>query len=363
MGSLEVSSMGHAGQPDFNRSEGRAYLTADVVYQDIEQLRKDFSELCQKAEELNSGARRRIVLKAICNKEVAGEIMIDSQLPVEVMIPLDIVGNQAGEFLVLLAHNVHASPVPEWPSVYSYWKQPINTKTPLERVQALQDNFLQTNQLHEGDVDHLSQLWSAFGWTSDGVINFIQSYRDSDSIWFSGIRDKQTGFLVSACMGESLQFAGQLVVEGTEYGTLPGYEGRGLCSAAVAGLHAQILRSTLYRNKRVPLITAEFDMSSRSDVVGRHVGMTIPYVEGRQGLTEPLQVLKYNVSVLDRHDPNTINWRDLGVKKSLYRNSFRGPFRYWRNFIFGVLPLSAIEGLYSQSQVNQMLELMQESQS
>lgn len=229
---------------------------------------------------------------------------------------------------------------------------------PLDRVQSIDFNqFFLSDQLNESDADRLAQIWQPFGWTRNGVSAFIQAQEDHFTGWFSGARERENGQLVSACMGEGLRLAGAYIVEGTEYGTLSGYEGNGLCTAVVSLLHAQVLNDTLYTTGNTPLIVSEFNMTSRSDIVGRHAGMTIPLVEGTSGLEDsPIQVLRRNVSVLDRYPANTtISWRDLGEARSTYRDAYRTTFGFWRNFIVGLLSRESIEKNYSQSQVTEML--------
>lgn len=123
-----------------------------------------------------------------------------------------------------------------------------------------------------------------------------------------------------------MELAGVQMFEGTEYGTLPSHTGHGLCTAAVIGLHAQILDRHYYgqQDRATPLILSEFSMSSRSDIVGRHAGMTIPYVEGSTGFEQtPFQVLRHNVSVQDGLARNDLSWRSWQhEQKAQYRDAF-----------------------------------------
>lgn len=349
-----VSSTGEVGA-DLHRSEGRAYYNYPTIITDFDDLTTEFSQFRANAQ---TESRRRVVFRAIINEDVLQQLL-SSDLPKELIIPLSQISSNDQNYVVILGENVHLSEIPEWGDVYQYWQHPNGShKTPMDRVihATKVEGFQLTNQLTLADSPQLARIWAPFGWSEFGVRKFIESYQNNPNVWFSGVRDPETNLLVSACEGERLQMAGIDIVEGTEYGTLPGYEGLGLCTAAVTNLHAQILNDTVYTTGETPLIVSEFNMTSRSDIVGRHAGMTIPLVENTPGLEDsPIQVLKYNVSVLDRETPNNLNWRALGEERHTYRDAFRNPFRYWRNFIVGILPEASISTHYSREQVQQIL--------
>lgn len=341
------------------RNEGRAYWSYETRIDNFSELNKAYVDWQNTAKE---NGRRRTVLRARCSQEVVDQLL-ESNLPREVIIPLNTIWPESTDYLVVLGENVHASDIPEWSEVYNYWQHPNGShKRPIDRITNATQNegFVVTNELSLEDVPQLQEIWRPFGWSRQAVIDFVNTYRDNPKLWFSGIRDPQTGRLVSACEAELANLAGISLVEGTEYGTLPGYEGMGLCTAAVTALHAQVLRDTYYQTGTAPLIMAEFNMTSRSDVVGRHAGISIPLVENTPGLeATPIQVLRMNVPVLDRLTPNTINYRDLGDQRTRYRDAYRHTYhRYWRNFIVGTLPLSSIEAHYNPQQVETILSII-----
>lgn len=348
----EITSTGELGQ-DYYRSEGRAYYSVERVIHSVEELRSVFENFDQTAQEKG---RRRTVVRAICTREVLNQISL-AELPLEVAFPLNLVDAKNEHCLIMLGKNVHDSPVPEWPNVYDYWRSPNGTqRTPLERVCALnRDAYTLTDSLTPKDSECLYKIWAPFGWTQAGVREFITHYNQGNRGWFAGVRNTQTRELLSACMGEQLRLPEVLLVEGTEYGTQPGYEGNGFCTASVTALHAQILRDSLYTTGETPLITAEFDLSSRSDIPGRHAGMEIPLLGSHQEREVPIQVLRHNVAVLDRQEINSLNWRDLGVARHHYQDAYRTKYRFWRNFVLGVLPLSSIATHYSHENVIEIL--------
>lgn len=349
-----LTSVGSVGEIDTNRSAGRAYQTLSEVVVAPDQLLGRLHNLEQAAE--RSG-RRRYVLRAETTRQVAQHLVDQPNLPLEALVPLASINNSSN-CIVYLGHNIHPSEVPELTAVEQYWNQPIHNRLlPLERVLAVPEGFRPTTLLSADDSDALHELWRPFGWTRQQIESFISSYAQQSNLWFSGIRCLNSNSLVSACMGESIQFGSTLMVEGTEYSTHPDYEHQGLCAAAVAGLYSQILGDTLYSNGVMPLIIAEFDMTSRSDVVGRKVGMTIPSSE-IDGQLRPNQVLRSNVSVLDRRSPNALRWRDLGNLRHHYRDAYRTTYNYWRNFIIGILPRTSVEQYYPQDQVNYINSLL-----
>jgi len=353
----EIVSTGQLGR-DFNRSEGRAYENKAEILDSFQQLEAAYYDFANQAQELG---RRRTVLRAICTREVFQHID-RLRVPVEVAYPLSIVDPQNPYFMIMLGENIHGSDVPEWPEIYDYWHSPKTLMQPRERISRLDSDFHLTSQLSLHDAIDLQELWFPFGWTTEGVTHFIERYNSSRSNWFSGVREKDTGRLVSACTGEQLDLPEASLIESTEFGTRIGYEGKGLCTAAVVGLTAQILRDTVHSSKKIPILTAEFDMSSRSDVVGRLVGMVAPLLSQHLDRNTPIQTLSYNVSVLDRQPINSINWRDLSPQdREKYRDAYRTTHRFWRNFIVGVLPHSSLETMYSEEDVTNILSQISES--
>lgn len=345
-----VTSAGQVGF-DFNRSEGRAYATLDWVVNSGAEFRKIFEDFGMEAQRRG---RRRWVLRAVVDNEARIEL---GCLPsIEVDIPLYAINPASRDRLVLMAENVHRSEVPEWEEVSSFWQNPYTKEiNPTEAIPTIEDRFRLTDQVSRDDVSELHRIWIPFGWSRSGVEKFIDGYQENPDIWFSGVRDVRSGKLISACQGEGITFANLYLVEGTEYGTLPGFEGQGLCTAAVIGLHAQILQKSLYKEKVIPLIYSELNMTTRADVIARKAGMSVPLVEGR-AVSEPRQVLRRNVSVFDDHEPNDIRLEELGEDAEHFRDAYGMTFPYWRNFLAAILPREAIDRYYSEEQCQQILE-------
>lgn len=337
-----ITSTGSLG-PDFNRSEGRAYFNVPErmhSYNELKDLVGDFS-----SEAMQRG-RRRWVVRTVADADTTTEVLANG-LPLEARVPLNMI-NMSHDNLMMFAGNCHRSDIPEWKEVAKYWSEPNGRfTTPLDRIERVVNSGYEliTKPETTDDLDLLA-LWIPFGWDSAGIKEQIKRFQEGNG-WFSGVRHNDR--LVAACMGEGLQLPGVLIVEGTEYGTHPDYRGKGLCTAAVAGLHAQILQ-----DQPEALIVAEFNMSSRSDVVGRHVGMTLPLVEGMQP-ENPIQILKRNVAVFDGQPTNDLTPDELGVMRNYYIEAFGDTYPYWRNFIYGILTKQAIDQHYSPADTKKIL--------
>ncbi len=388
-----ITSAGSVGL-DLYRSDGRAYKTQEKIYSNPEKLLGDLEDMNRTSRELG---RRRWVLRGVARQPLAEDLVGNNQL--EVSIPLSVLHGNYTDRLVMMANNVHRSDVPEWDEVYEFWQNPYPKEVnPVMNVYSIPEQFSVTNRIDDSDVEDLMEIWQPFGWTEIGIREFIKvkdaavdqlrftqwdlerlehrewasrSAREWTSmdvsnvhgLWFSGIRDRSTGRLVSACQAESIYFGGILLVEDTEFGTKADFQGMGLNTAAVTALNAQILSDTLYgksrfnhrHSRRTPLIYSELSMTSRSDIIGRKAGMTIPLVEGRSGLEQPTQVIRRNVAVLDGQAPNDLSLNELGEQGGFYRESYGENFPYWRNFIAGVLTKGAIDRYYSKKQCEQIL--------
>ncbi len=370
-----VTSTGVVGLDPF-RSEGRVYETLGEVCTAPDQLMEEFGVVRGLA--LDRG-KRRWVLRAVVEEDVRSDIGDSNNI--EVDIPVGLTDNRSSRRLIVLAENIHRSEVPEWEDVYRFWQEPYPKEIdPFGNLDSISEQFQLTRIAnisnpwqHEEFLEDLFEIWRPFGWTRKGIQEFTHKYsnlyfvggtKDDHGVWFSGVRDRSSRRLVSACQAESLYFGGVLTVELTEFGTKPDFQGKGLCSAAVTGLIAQVLRDTLYAGggylSSRPLIFAELNMTTRSDVIARKVGMTIPSVEGQTGLQSPTQVLRRNVSILDGYEPNDLRLVELvpqfgGPLADHFRDAYGENYPYWRNFIVGILPREAINRYYPFEQTERIL--------
>jgi len=344
-----LSSTGVAGEIE-ERSAGRSYLTSNNRFTNSSDLLATISEVANFAFKKGS---RRWVHRSRCSHNITKEIE-EKRIKPSVNLPFSELG-LGEDSLITFEENIHESDIPEWNDVYDYWKLEKKYPEPTEEIEKLLPGFSLTKNFNLQDRDTLYELWKPFGWTKPKIDSFIKTYKNNNNLWVSGVRDEK-GQLASACMGEALVFDGVYMVEATEFGTRNDLRGKNLSTVAVVGLIAQIIQRSLYAEKTMPLIIAEFNMSSRSDVVGRKVGMTIPGVEGVENLTEPTQILRKNVAVLDGIKPNSLSYGQFPPEiKEKYRDSFKDRFRFWRNFIVGMLTKNNIEKYYSEDKVSQIL--------
>lgn len=345
-----IPSVGSLGE-DPARLEGRGYANLPEVICDAASLVEYFEDFDSR---MRGQGRRRTVVRGVA---LAHEFQQAEKwgLPTEASVNLSVIGGSPELELFVAARNHHDWPgVPEWDRVYQDWQRPNRARTPLDRIQGLNHgDFQLTSKLLESDAPRLAKIWRPFGWTEAGVQSFIHDYQNSPGAvgWFSGVRERQSGQLVSACKGEQLDLAGVKLIEGTEEGTLDRFGGKGLCTAAVIMLHSQIINSFSERNR--PLIFAETNLTSRADIVSRHAGMTAPGVEGISTLRGPRQVLQANVSVLDGGPENSLN--------SPHLEKLSPTYRFWRNFLFVVLPRKTIENDYSSKSRQEMLAYLENS--
>ncbi|MBI5127636.1 hypothetical protein HZA76_04240 [Candidatus Roizmanbacteria bacterium] len=331
------TSVGKPGEAE-PRTFSRLYQTLDSPVNTISELSSRFKKLKD-----SSNGYRRVVLRSLCSNDVLTQAK-QTGLPIEAVIPMDLVTDD-NSAIVFLGENYHDSP-PQGVNIQNLIENRNNHKTPLEKIKAIPDGFNLTNQLQANDQEDLFALWERFGWTRDQITNFIESIGSKqEDLWFSAIRDTNTGKIVAASTAEAMEFSGIKYIETTEYSTTDGYEGRGLCTATVAGLVAQVLSDTYYsQDASTTVIAAEFNTSSTSTAIGASTGFIIPKTEGVS------QILSYNVAVVDGASGNSVF-----EKQSLEDRGI--PFRFLRDFAVAVLPRENIVNLYSPEVIKQIINL------
>jgi hypothetical protein len=346
-----LTSTGGAGIIE-QRSAGRTYFTSDAKATRADKLLRKMELVHNSMERHNS---RREVFRANCTPEVISELESHGKIP-SVKIPLSELG-RGNDILATFEHNTHESDVPEWDAIYADWKHKKEIPNPVDQIDRLPNGYSLTNDLKSTDAETLYELWKPFGWTRQKIKGFLNTYKDKNNLWVSAVRDNN-GRLASACMGEALVFDGIYMVEATEFGTRVDERRKNLSAVAVIGLNAQIIQRALYEEDHVPLIISEYNMdpSSRSDKVGRKTGMTIPGVDGVEGLTDPIQVLRKNVAVLDGGVPNNLLFGQMPDEyRKKYREAYKDTHRYWRNFIVGMMTKENMDKYYSPDQTEQIL--------
>lgn len=333
------TSVGRPGEPE-SRSFSRLYQTLPKPINELTDLLSRFKGLKN-----SSRGYRRVVLRVLCSNDVLAQAT-PTDLPIEAVIPMNLVTDD-DSVIVFLGQNYHDSPL-QGRNIQDLIEKRNNHKTPLEKVKAIPEGFCLIGQLTENDAEDLFALWERFGWNREQISNFIQSIQSKqEGLWFSAIRDSRTNKLVSASTAEAMKFSGITYIETTEYSTLDGYEGKGLCTATVAGLVAQVLKDTYYSQQSLTtVIAAEFNTSSTSAAIGASSGFIIPKVDGIS------QILSYNVAVVDGAPANSIFKNHPQKDKGI-------PFRFLRDFAVAVLPRDNIINLYPPEVVDQIISYYQ----
>lgn len=365
MSQESVSSVGRPGVE--NRSFGRVYENVGEVLRYQSEMSRRLMDRVAEAEQTG---RRRVVIRAQVTKDFHPHAMADVDFnnlsnSIEATIPLKMIDPGNDDRIIYVAKNMYQSSVPTWKGFYDDWSESLPPEiTPLQRARRVNRGFDLVRQFDEQDYDDLMQIWRPFGWTRAGVTELLEErLRGGEQVWFSGVVERSTNRLVSACMAEMGQVGNTTLVETTEYGTLPDqeYRGQGLCTAAVSFLDAQVLGDLYYSNPErrqigdisLPLIYAELSLSSRSDRVARNAGYDIPLRE-EFSPDFPSQVLRQNVAVRDDLEPNDLDLRDVDPR---YHALMGTDFPYYRDFVPGVLPLSSVERYYSLRQTQDILRL------
>lgn len=371
MGNIEiVENTGSIGQ-DFDRSYARSYWTWEHgVISCPAQASDAFHHFLEASWDRG---KRRTVFRAPMTGDVVGQLCRDEStrnyLEAAIPIPEKTIGEN-GLYLVTMAQNRPVySQVENIAQVMFYWTGIRKTDiSPAKRVlNHIEQGWIMTNKIENSDLSSLYNLWKPFEWKEEQIRIMQKSITEQSNrgtnkrtLWFAGIRNPESGILISAAMAERLdgdipidEERKLIFIEGTEYATDPNFEGQGHASATIAYLHQQVINDVVYGTGRYPLIIAEFDISSRSDIVGGHAGMIVP-VDGSIPNT-----LRDNVVVLDRRNPNGILFhRQLSKaweQNPNMKKAYKFPFRYLRNFVVGYLPSESIDGLYSESDVINVL--------
>lgn len=186
----------------------------------------------------------------------------------------------------------------QWAIAQRIWREPIHF-TPQERLSRLQTNgYHFDTRLSSNDVASLHQAWSPFGWTTEGVKQFINAYNPDDPTkagWFACMRDCD-GILCSAAKAEALTIGDMRVIESTEWGTHSNMRGKGLGTGAVIALNHAILNHPP-RAPYVIMAEANLDPNSPGHRVARDVGFSPAGADMNE--PEPNHVLRAHVSVDD----------------------------------------------------------------
>lgn len=354
-----VSSAGHAGVLE-ERGASRAYLIPTCRVADL-------NTLVEHQRTVINGMTGLGKNRGVLRTRLSGDTLMDSfnsLMPVEAAIPI----GQTGDYIVTFAHNstIFNEQKMSTQSRMVFEPRPV-TKSAVSRIEKIiqHGEYRMSNTLTPDDAKDLMNLWWVFGWTWKGINDFIDQYNSSaDSPWFSAVRDK-SGRIVSAVQGDKVEYADHLSVEVTEFSTDPNHGEKGLCTAALSGLVAQIVSDTLLKNdpikdknpKNLPVVVySELNLDSTSFVVAQALGFQSPNVVlNNQTIVD--QTLRENVFVIEKSDGleklwlglNTEEQKNLLLNESFYR-------QHLRNFVVMHLPNDIIESMFNFGEVEQILK-------
>lgn len=358
MPELGVTSTG--GKDQIESRGGRSMFTAGRAIHDPAVFMQHLDSVRLHADEQGS---RRYAVRAVSSTDTLKALEVNGITP-SVDLPLDRIGIE-GHHLITVDHNVVQEEVPEWVAVWEdIHKVKKDKGTPEQQVVDLEEGYYLTRHIAHSDFDELKQLWKPFGWTDPKLRAYINTYADNQDTWMSVVRgadDKIASINIAEALNLELSDGTPLpIVETTEFGTMPQHRFKNLNAVALIGLTAQVLDATQYRHGVKPLVYGEYSMEpiSRSYNVGMRAGYEIPGVTDSNSdrLTTPIQVLKRNVTVLDGGSPTDFKFGQQTAEfQQKHRDAFRGPHRFLRNFIVGMLPGTSVSNYYSPEQTQRIM--------
>lgn len=352
-----VKSAGSTGL-DMDRTANRGYLIPPNRIADPSLLIKEQQTVLEASEKFG---KRRSVVRVRAPKATLKKM--SSQMEIESALP--IVNGEKDDYIVTFGQNKYIKDeMKVREQIQLKFQRKRVEKTALERVDTLKkNNFYLSNKLTKDDAIDLMRLWWVFGWTWNGINDFIDLYNSNpDAPWFSAVRN-QSGKIIGAVQGDVIEFGNHLSIEVTEFSTLPKYENMGVCTAALAGLLAQIISQTIYKPegfsdknpKNLPvLIYSELNIDSHSTDVAMSLGFTTPDVE-INGVKIP-QMLLENVFVLEKRkelEKLWLKYTDQKQKELLADPNFYE--EHLRNFTVMTLTNETISQLFNFYEIEHIL--------
>lgn len=360
-----VTSTGQLGETEVRSHDrvGRNHIETITTYQELE---NQWHLLLGEASELttNPRERRRVFLRTWVNNDTFEDLLEQQtnnwkRIPrLETAIPESAIDPNISEdeqrYLITLAHNDHNLTM----GVREVWRYEafIDSQQTMrinraEHVARLADNYEFITELtNENDVLDVVSLWEeTFGWTKQGIEQaFINRLANTS---FIGVRNKETGEIIAACMAEWFEYNGCWYVELTEWRAKIG----GIASGMTEVLIANVLQKLYYNEpedeRLLVLFLAEQNLFHKNDIElndrkidHEHETLGSPGAGLSAGLRAPSQfnLLEHNVIV------------DQG--RALPNDEDTEPNTELNNFVLGVLFWQTIQDTYSQEQTTKILE-------
>lgn len=342
-----VTSTGELGLNE--RSYDRLYWNwPNGIISDVSVLERAFRRMVVAGE--LRGKTRNIFRAPVDQKVMQGVLNSSLRNYIEVAFPLPKEISQDGIWLLSVAKNQPSrqSLVPVDVIVYATSHYENSLVSINERLQSvMSQGFVIQNRIFPHQIEQVFDLWrETFGWTKEEVVKLSEQLDIENSlepftrsVWFTAL--EKEGEVITAAMAErlSLPLAQEQrveLVESTEWRTKPGWERQGLMTATVAHLNCQILCNLNHNRQIHPLIFAETNFNSRSDLAASGAGMVVPKRQMPVDSFMIPQVLVQNVEVGDGRGAKGL-----------------------RDFIYVYLPQDAINNFYPQREVEDVLQLTQ----
>lgn len=309
------SSTGKLGREKrpFNRLyENRVGYSTDAL-----SLLADFREMTQRIE--LDGEITRAVMRGLVTEEVFREVMMSDQREnIEVALNVSDFTGDDSWFVYLAKNSSERTQIVSTPEMIEVTEKDktVPTESPGKRIQRVLDQgYRFVDSFAQDQVDQVLSLWQeTFGWSREQVESLRKRLLDGDEgLWFSAVVDLDNS-IVTAVTAEKLDIPsrdGELsLVESTEWITRQEHRGKGLMTATLDMLNAQILADLRpIGDERLPLIYAECNFQSRSDRAGHGAGFEIPQ-RSFNGQIIP-QLIIQNVNIGDGADVPTDKLRDF----------------------------------------------------
>lgn len=333
------SSTGRLGVS--RRQFDRLYVNGTGYSDDPSEVDRNFRRLIGIAKR-HPARVSRSVFRGLVSQDVLSDILVNGLHPnLEVALPVEEFTGEKSWLIYLAKNSPERSQIVPTAEMIERTERDKNvpTESPEQRVQRVLDQgYRFTDYITEDKVDQVFLLWKdTFGWSRTEVENLRRRLINGDEgLWFSAIIDSD-GNIVTATTAEKLDIPareGELtLVENTEWITIDGHRGKGLMTATLDILNAQVLADLRPNsNDRLPLIYAECNYQSCSDRAGHGAGFEIPQRQVN-GYIIP-QILIQNV--------------DVGDNQLV-------PSDKLRDFTFMYLSADTINDNYSPEQVERML--------
>lgn len=196
---------------NYHASCERAYNADGTVYSNAGQLRQVWNTFVEESTKRN---RRRALMRCFVSRNLLDQL---SDLPIEAAVPV------GKEFLIWIGQNQHEEVA----------MQRAVQNVPQAAFAPLSSRYHVDTQVTESDIGSLVELWGQFGWTQDGVQNFVRNNANGNPIALIRTMEQEA---VGVMIAESVEFGSHRLVEITELAVNPNHRGQHLATILIREL-------------------------------------------------------------------------------------------------------------------------------